>query len=100
MATLLVDKLWLDGYRYAKAGVMLTDFYNHKPYQDDLFENRAAYDIEKSHRLMQALDTINRQFGAHTLKFASEGTTKTWQMSRDMLSPCYTTNVKQLPKVH
>lgn len=100
MATLLVDKLWLDGYRYAKAGVMLTDFYSHKPYQDDLFENRAAYDIEKSHRLMQALDTINRQFGAHTLKFASEGTTKTWQMSRDMLSPCYTTNVKQLPKVH
>lgn len=30
---------------------------------------------------MQALDTINRQFGSHTLKFASEGTTKTWQMS-------------------
>lgn len=100
LAINVVDTLWLDGYRYAKAGVMLTDFYRHQPYQDDLFDERNKLDIEKSQKLMQALDSLNRQFGSHTLKFASEGTKKTWQMSRDMLSLCYTTNIKQLPKVH
>ncbi len=99
-AMLLVDRLWLDGFRYAKAGVMLTDFYEHHPYQTDLFDERDSHDMQKSQKLMQTLDAINQQFGSHTLKFASEGTKKTWQMSRELLSPCYTTNVNQLPKVH
>lgn len=100
LAINLVDYLWLDGYRYAKAGIMLTDFYSYDNYQTDLFDKRETLDTQKSQRLMQTLDLINKQFGSHTLKFASEGCKKEWQMSRDRLSPCYTTDIHQLPKVH
>lgn len=103
LAHYLLEQLWQDGYRYAKAGITLSDFHTHNPYQEDLFDDRDIDKLAKSQQLMQTLDKINKQFGSHTLTFASEGikqgTNKTWQMHRDMLFPCYTTDIRQIPKV-
>lgn len=96
VASSLLDQIWKDGYRYAKAGVMLSDFYPKGVRQGDLF---AASDcIKGNSALMSVLDRINEQH-PNGLFFASKGTSQTWAMKRELLSPAYTTSWKGLPRV-
>lgn len=92
----LLDKIWKDGYRYAKAGVMLSDFYDEGVYQVDLFD--AEPPTEQSKALMTIIDTINAR-SRHNIWFASQGMTQSWSMKRAMLSPQYTTKWTDLPIV-
>ena len=91
----LLDSLWLDGYRYAKAGVMLADFYDPGVYQPSLFDEPLVVK-ESDQKLMQLMDTLNSKHGK-TLWFASQGTNQEWSMKRELLSPAYTTNWLELP---
>ena len=93
----LLDGLWLDGYRYAKAGVMLADFYEPGVYQPCLFDEPLAVK-EPDQKLMQLMDTLNSKHGK-TLWFASQGANQEWSMKRELLSPAYTTNWRELPVV-
>jgi DNA polymerase V len=91
----LLDSLWLNGYRYAKAGVMLSDFYDPQVHQPGLFEQPMV----KKHtdaKLMQLMDSLNTKQGK-ALWFASQGVKQDWGMKRELLSPAYTTNWQQLP---
>jgi DNA polymerase V len=54
---------------------------------------------EKRYRLMQALDSVNRQHGRGAVYFASEGAVKPWAMRRRYLSPRYTTHWDEIPVV-
>lgn len=91
----LLDSLWVNGYRYAKAGVMLADFYDPGVYQPSLFDEPLVIK-ESDQKLMQLMDTLNNKHGK-TLWFASQGTKQEWGMKREMLSPAYTTNWRELP---
>ena len=93
----LFESIYRPGFRYAKAGVMLTDFYQPNTYQTDLFYPEE--DRERSKNLMGVLDKINRQGRGH-LFFAAQGVTPQWSMKREFLSPAYTTNWNSLPKVY
>lgn len=93
----LLDSLWVNGYRYAKAGVMLADFYDPGVYQPGLFDEHLVIK-ESDQKLMQLMDTVNSKHGK-TLWFASQGTKQEWGMKREMLSPAYTTNWQDLPVV-
>ena len=93
----LLDGLWLGGYRYAKAGVMLADFYDPGVYQPGLFDEPIVQK-ETDQKLMQLMDTLNAKQGK-TLWFASQGMRQDWGMKRDLLSPAYTTNWRELPVV-
>jgi len=93
----LFESIYRPGFRYAKAGVMLTDFYQPNTYQTDLFHPEE--DRERSKNLMDVLDKINRQGRGH-LFFAAQGVTPQWSMKREFLSPAYTTNWNSLPKVY
>jgi len=96
IATEALDRIWLDGYRYMKAGVMLGDFFSQGVAQLHLFD---AYGPRaNSEALMQVVDKIN-QAGRGTLWFAGQGIEKSWAMKRDMLSPAYTTRFSDLPIV-
>lgn len=96
VASSLIDQIWKDGYRYAKAGVMLSDFYPTGVQQGDLFA--ASECIKGNSALMSVLDRINEQH-PNSLFFASKGTGQTWAMKRELLSPAYTTSWKGLPRV-
>ncbi|MCC5451843.1 translesion error-prone DNA polymerase V subunit UmuC [Rheinheimera sp. UJ51] len=96
LANRLLQQIWRDGYRYAKAGVMLSDFYDEGVYQPSLFEPTASYHADPS--LMQTLDRYN-QSGKGKIWFASQGVKQSWAMKRQHLSPAYTTNWLQLPVV-
>ena len=96
IATEALDRIWLDGHRYMKAGVMLGDFFSQGVAQLHLFD--ACGPRANSEALMQVMDKIN-QAGRGTLWFAGQGIEKGWAMKREMLSPAYTTRVSDLPIV-
>ena len=96
LASKLLDKIWRDGYRYAKAGVMLSDFYDDGVYQGSLFEPAPPSYHNKT--LMSTIDKLNSS-GKGKIWFASQGIKQDWSMKRGMLSPRYTTHWQELPKV-
>lgn len=96
IATEALDRIWLDGYRYMKAGVILGDFFNQGVAQLQLFDPYGPR--ANSEALMQVVDRINQQ-GRGTLWFAGQGIEKSWAMKREMLSPAYTTRFADLPVV-
>ena len=96
LANHLLKRIWKDGFRYAKAGVMLSDFYDPGMFQPGLFDDVSTR--SNSQQLMSVLDTIN-QSGAGKVFFAGQGTKKDWSMKRELLSPAYTTRWDQLPGV-
>ncbi|GAB3483455.1 translesion error-prone DNA polymerase V subunit UmuC [Marinomonas epiphytica] len=94
-ANSLFEKIFQPGFRYAKAGVMLSDFYASNRLQEDLFHNTPPSGASK---LMQVIDTIN-QSGLGNVFFAAQGVTPQWSMKREYLSPAYTTKWKDIPSV-
>jgi DNA polymerase V len=97
IATQLTQRIYLPNYRYAKAGVMLSDFYAPGTYQLGLFDPHPK-DEHKRKALMQVMDHMNKTHKG-TIFIASEGITKPWAMKRDQVSPRYTTRWKELPVV-
>lgn len=96
VANVIFNRIWRSGFRYMKAGVMLSDFYEHGALPTDLFDS--ATHNTKSKQLMTVVDHIN-QSGLGNLFFAAQGVTPQWSMKREHLSPCYTTQWKDLPLV-
>lgn len=99
----LLDALWVNGHRYAKAGVMLTDFYDPGVVQPDLFCEQANVAeqpgrAQADQKLMQLIDKLNAK-QSKTIWFASQGGKQEWSMKRELLSPAYTTNWGELPAV-
>lgn len=92
-----LSTIWRDGYRYAKAGVMLGDFYQSGVAQFDMFSEQQPR--ANADALMAALDAINRS-GRGKVFFAGQGEQDSaWQMKREMLSPRYTTRLKDIPAI-
>ena len=92
-ATRLLDSIWREGYRYAKAGVILQDFTADCIKQGDLFAESSTYD--NSAAVMNLMDAINAKVGKVWL--AGQGVDHAWKMSRERLSPRYTTAWEELP---
>lgn len=90
------EGVYRPGFRYAKAGVMLMDFYEHGSYQLDMFKMNQRR--EESESLMAVIDTINRSRLGKVF-FAAQGTAPQWTMKREHLSPAYTTQWAELPVV-
>jgi DNA polymerase V len=82
-------RIYRSGYRYQKAGVMLSELVAQQGRQSDLFASEAAQG--KSNRLMAVLDQVNALMGRQTLKLAAEGFSQPWKMKQGNRSPGYTT---------
>jgi DNA polymerase V len=90
-ATRAARGLWRDGYRYAKAGIILLDLYQPSDLPvEDLF---ASQDPARSKALMTALDSVNGRFGRETLRPGGMVGKRAWAMRRGNLSPSYTTRI-------
>ncbi len=89
----LLDRIWQEGHRFIKAGVILTDLYAPGHFQPTLFDPPRQHN---SQALMDTLDRIN-QSGLGKIWFAGEQLTQGWQMQRNKLSPAYTTRWNELP---
>lgn len=89
-----LERIWRDGHRYAKAGVMLNDFSGSGIAQLNLFDEQPPR--PHSHELMSVVDGINHS-GLGQIWFAGRGIAPQWKMKREMLSPAYTTRWQELP---
>jgi DNA polymerase V len=97
-AAALLDDAYRDGYRYAKAGVMMIDLTPQAHRQADLFESPA--DLDRRAKLNVVMDRINNTFGRETLRVASSGRSRGWAMKREYLSPRYTTRWSDIIVAH
>jgi DNA polymerase V len=84
-------KIFKPGFRYQKAGVMLSEIMPAGGQQTDLFGFKPL--DEKSASLMEAMDAINRKIGKGALQVGSTGKDHSWAMKRGNLSPEYTTSL-------
>ncbi|MCF3948190.1 Y-family DNA polymerase [Acidiphilium iwatense] len=91
-AVRLLQAGWRPGYRYFKAGVMLTAL---APVarQASLFATR---DPARSALAMEALDAVNARWGHGTLRPASTGIVRPWGARQQRLSPRYTTRADEM----
>lgn len=89
-----LDRIWLEGRRYMKAGIMLDDFTPNGVSQLNLFDENKPR--ANSVQLMKVLDGIN-QSGLGNVWFAGQGVNTEWKMKRDMLSPAWTTRWSDIP---
>ncbi|MFP1768291.1 translesion error-prone DNA polymerase V subunit UmuC [Lonsdalea quercina] len=89
-----LERIWKEGPRYMKAGVMLNDFSPPHRTQLHLFDDNPPR--PNSTALMNVIDKINHA-GTGKVWFAGQDISPTWQMKREMLSPAYTTRWNELP---
>lgn len=93
----LLRDLYLPGFEYKKAGVMLSDIIPEEDVPLSLIETSYLDDRRKA--LTEAIDKLNKRNGRDTVFFARSGVKKEWEMKRARLSPAYTTRWKDLPRV-
>ncbi|GAB7022903.1 Y-family DNA polymerase [Salidesulfovibrio brasiliensis] len=93
--------IFLDGFRYAKAGVMFYGLEPESGVQGSLVSICEGTELQerRQRRAMAVLDTVNERFGRDTLGFAAQGLCSDahWRTKRDHLSPNYTTCWRQIP---
>lgn len=92
-----IDEIFLQGKKYAKAGVVLTGITKSTNVQADLFE--VPKKKGKQTRLNKAVDILNSKLGAGTVSVASSGINNNWKMKRQLLSKRYTTMWDELVAV-
>lgn len=85
-------QIFKSGYHYKKAGVIVHDFSPHENQQLKLFENRDLRHIP----VMEAIDAINQRFGQQKVRLAAQDQKRIWKMKQQRLSPCYTTNIRDV----
>lgn len=91
-------RIFKDGYKYQKAGVMLLDLVPKQMEQLALFDDSQAIP-EDNDRLMAVIDDINRAYGRDSVRLGGAALSNAWRMRQAMLSPAYTTRWEDLPVV-
>jgi DNA polymerase V len=91
----ILESIFKNGYRYQKAGVMLTGLRNDDG-RKNLFSSEKD---EKIKNLMQSIDNTNYRYGRSTLSLASAGVHKKWNMRRQYSSKIDTADFYCLPKI-
>ena len=107
-ASEVLQKIYIQGYQYKKAGVIVMGISEDSPIQQDLFDTDAET-IQKMRRLDEVVDRINRMHGSETVVIgAQQYTQKNGKgkanvfanaIKHDHKSPCYTTRWKDVIKL-
>jgi DNA polymerase V len=89
-------RLFVDGKKFKKAGVMLAGLVPSNPLTVRMYDDERG---QKLRRVSEAVDRINRRHGRNTITFAASGLSRGWQPRSDRRSPRYTTRWDELLKV-
>ena len=90
-----LESIFKNGYRYQKAGVILTGLSNSNE-GENLFSSEKD---KKIGNLMRSIDKTNYRYGRSTLSLASAGIQKKWNMRREYSSKIDTADFYSLPKI-
>lgn len=92
-----LNKIYKDGFDYRRAGVILSGLVPNEHLTRRMFDD-AKY--RQQHKLMKAVDEINRRFGKDTIRLGLRQDAGLWQMKQTRKSQGYTTNWNELLTVH
>ncbi len=87
-------RIYRRGYKYQKAGVILSELVSNDYLQHGLFDSVSQ--DSKSRKLIDIMDQINANLGRGTIKLVSEGIRQPWKMKQENRSPGYTTKWDEL----
>ncbi|RMF56777.1 MAG: Y-family DNA polymerase [Calditrichaeota bacterium] len=89
--------IYKPGYKYKKAGVLMTHIVPEDQVQTHLF-----YQVDRKRytALMKSVDRIQQRMGKGTIKYAVEGTRHPWKLRQERLSPQYTTRWSDILTIH
>ena len=90
-----LETIFKNGYRYQKAGVMLSHL-SESTNNKNLFSSERD---EKINSLMKSIDNTNYRYGRSTLSLASAGVHKRWNMRREYSSKIDTADFYCLPTI-
>ncbi|MDP7591656.1 MAG: Y-family DNA polymerase [Litorilituus sp.] len=90
----VLANIFLQGVQFYRCGVGAIQLESRAYQQPDLFLPSNVHP-----QLMNCFDSINDRYGQGTLQLGCEGKIKTWQMKRHFLSPQYTSNWRDIPKI-
>lgn len=91
IAHVLLQHLYRPGFRYKKAGVLLSEMQSQHVTQPDLFDEFSWEACDRKYWLMQSIDHLNERFGRDTLFWGAQGFGRAWFMQQTRHSPHYTT---------
>jgi len=96
----ILAKIYCPG-QYKGCRIWALDIQQNKGRQLDLFHSQSyARTMEKQDKISKVMDSINRKYGKGFVKSGAQmGKEKNDLMKRDYLSPFYTTQWKDIPKV-
>lgn len=92
-----IRQIFISGYKYKKTSVMLINLLLTKEITPDLFTLKDP----REEKIQSSMNEINTRYGKGTIgcNITCSKTNK-WNMKREFLSPRYTTNWKELPKIN
>ena len=92
----LGERLWRDGFRYSKCGVMITELMPETIRQPALW---GELDREKREREWRSMDKPNAALGRDTVRILGVGPKDAaWKLRAEHRSPRWTTRWDELPK--
>lgn len=92
-----LNAIFLEGFAYAKAGVMLYALEPKDARQGNLLQLATLEQDARREALMSAVDLLNRRYGRHSVRFGAEGPAQAaWHMRRGRCSPRMTTHWSEL----
>lgn len=91
-----LKSIFAEGYRFKKAGVIVSEITPERPMQLNLFDDR---DREKFQKVMLVMDSLNASYGRQKVKIAAQGFDRKWKLKNEKLSPCYTTRLADVMEV-
>ena len=90
-----LKSIYKKGYRYQKAGIILSGLKDSGIYNKNLFS--VIDNQEKRNKLMKAIDYTNTRYGRHALSIAQASIKKVWSTKRQHSSKIDTTSFNLLP---
>jgi len=92
----MAERLYRNGEKYSKAGVILSGLVPDESIQGNLFRPAAT---NQSRGLMNMLDNINFSMRNDLIRYAAAGIDKHWKMRQEFRSPRYTSRWDELKEV-
>jgi DNA polymerase V len=98
----LLDQIFVPGFVYKKAGVMVWGLVPEDKVQNNIFEEIEEIQATKTKKkdMMQAVDKLNHKYGRDQIRIGSMGIKQNWVMKAGVRSSRYTTLWNELLKAH
>lgn len=95
IAKYLLKKIFKQGYRYQKVGIMLGDIRPDDQVQQSLFDKNTET-RSKMIDALKAMDRLNQLNGRDTVRIAASGYERKWTIKQNFLSRKYTTDIREV----